>query len=320
MSDDYLWDRSGSKDPDVAKLEELLAPLAHDAPLDELRLRRPRRRVWWIVGGAALAAVAALVLYLALPRHPVSTCTGGAGYAFTGRGGAVTCGGGELAAGVLPVGGSLDTGAHEADLAIATIGNAELGPHTRVRLEESGAKQRLALDVGRMHAKVDAPPRLFEVATKHANVVDLGCEYTITVDANGVGSIVIQRGRVELATGGGMFVVAPIGTHVAILAGQRPGLPLTGANTALARAVGEYEHGAPGALDRVLAAAETPDAITLIALAAIDVAHRPRILARLAEVQPPPSDVTVEAATAGGAPFDAWRDDIVETYLRLWRP
>jgi hypothetical protein len=45
-----------------------------------------------------------------------------------------------------------------------------------------------------------------------------------------------------------------------------------------------------------------------------------QILARLADVQPPPSDVTVDAAAAGGAPFEAWRDDIVEVYLHLWRP
>lgn len=43
MSDDYLWDRSGTPDLDIKWLEELLAPLAHDAPLDELRLAKGRR-------------------------------------------------------------------------------------------------------------------------------------------------------------------------------------------------------------------------------------------------------------------------------------
>jgi hypothetical protein len=43
MSNDYLWDRSGIPDLDVRWLEELLAPLAHDAPLDELRLAKGRR-------------------------------------------------------------------------------------------------------------------------------------------------------------------------------------------------------------------------------------------------------------------------------------
>src|SRR5262245_26980049 len=43
MSDDYLWDRSGIPDPDVKWLEDLLAPLAHNAPLDELHLAKARR-------------------------------------------------------------------------------------------------------------------------------------------------------------------------------------------------------------------------------------------------------------------------------------
>jgi hypothetical protein len=43
MSNDYLWDRSGTPDPDIKWLEDLLAPLAHDAPLDELRLAKARR-------------------------------------------------------------------------------------------------------------------------------------------------------------------------------------------------------------------------------------------------------------------------------------
>jgi len=44
MSDDYLWNRSGTPDPDIKQLEELLVPLAHDAPFDEVRGSRVRKR------------------------------------------------------------------------------------------------------------------------------------------------------------------------------------------------------------------------------------------------------------------------------------
>jgi hypothetical protein len=44
MSDDYLWNRSGIPDPDTKQLEELLGPLAHDAPFDEVRGTRVRKR------------------------------------------------------------------------------------------------------------------------------------------------------------------------------------------------------------------------------------------------------------------------------------
>ena len=43
MPNDYLWDRAGTPDLETKWLEELLAPLAHDAPLDELRLAKGRR-------------------------------------------------------------------------------------------------------------------------------------------------------------------------------------------------------------------------------------------------------------------------------------
>jgi hypothetical protein len=318
MSDDYLWNRSGD-DPEIAKLEKLLAPLGHDAPLDELRLRR-RPRVRWIILGAGVVAAAAIAIYLALPGHD-RACVGGTGFAFTGRGGDVSCGGTAVASGVLPVGANLDTGAHGASLSIATIGTAELGPHTRVRLEETSAHHHhLALDEGTLHATVNAPPRLFEVSTKHTSVVDLGCEYSIEVDATGAGSIAVLHGKVELATPNGMIVVAPMGTHARILAGNQPGVPVTGRNATLATAIEAYERGAPAALAAVLASAETPDAITLVGLAAIDNAHRAEILRRLAALSPPPGDVTVESALAGGAPFDDWREDIVSSYFGLWRP
>jgi hypothetical protein len=43
MSDDYLWDRSGTPELDTKQLEELLAPLAHDAPFDEVRRTKGHR-------------------------------------------------------------------------------------------------------------------------------------------------------------------------------------------------------------------------------------------------------------------------------------
>src|SRR5688572_13078459 len=166
MSDDYLWDRSGPPDPDVAKLETLLSPLAHDAPLDEMRVRR-KRRPPWIVIGVALAAAAAIAIFFALPRESATACRGGDGFAFTGVGGDVSCAGSRVAAGVLPVGAQLDTGSHEATLTIADIGTARLGKHTRVRLDRTDPERhQLALDRGHLHAKVVAPPRLFAVTTK----------------------------------------------------------------------------------------------------------------------------------------------------------
>jgi ferric-dicitrate binding protein FerR (iron transport regulator) len=322
MSDDYLWDRSGPPDPDVQRLEELLAPLAHDAPLDELRTRRPRKRKPWIVIGLAVAAAAAAaILYVTLPRASSHACAGGNGFTFTGEGGAVSCGGAQVARGVLPVGGQLDTGTHEASLAIADIGTAQLGTHTRVRLERTdNERHQLALERGHMHAKVNAPPRLFAVTTPHTDVVDLGCEYTIDIDDAGAGSIYVRIGSVELATKSG--ALAPAGTRTTLLAGQRPGLPVGhSANPRVSAAVAAYEHGDVRAVDDLLAAAEDKDAVTLIALAAVDDAHRATVLARLVELSPPPdAEITVDSAMADPSKLAEWRTDIVDVYIYTWAP
>jgi ferric-dicitrate binding protein FerR (iron transport regulator) len=320
MSDDYLWNRSGPPDPDVERLEKLLAPLAHDEPLDELRVQRKRRPPWFVIG-VAVAAAAAVAIYLAVPRSQ-SACRGGDGFAFTGVGGSVSCGGTAVAHGVLPVGVELDTGAHEASLSIADIGTAQLGKQTRVRIDRSDDKRhQLALDRGYMHAKVIAPPRLFAVTTKHTEVIDLGCEYTIDVDDNGAGSICVLSGMVELATKSGAVVVVPEGSCAAILAGQRPGLPIArDARAELIAAVRAYDAAEPGALDRLLSIAERRDAITLIALAAVD-ARGAAVLERLMELSPPPdAEISVESALADPLHFGAWRNDILEIYYGMWGP
>jgi hypothetical protein len=320
VSDDYLWDRSGPVDPDVARLEQLLSPLRHDEPLDELRTRR-RRRAPWIVLGLSLAAAAALVIYLALPRGRTA-CRGGDGFAFIGVGGAVTCGDARVASGVLPVGGQLDTGAHEAEVTIADIGSAKLGKQTRVRLDRSDPERhQLSLERGHMHARVVAPPRLFAVATKHADVIDLGCEYAIDIDDGGAGRICVFTGVVELATKAGATVVTPEGTCAAILAGQRPGLPhARDARAEVIAQVRAYDAGEPAAFERLLAVADRRDAITLVALAAIET-RKIAVLERLMELSPPPdAEISVESAADDPDHFAIWQQDVLEIYYGLWGP
>lgn len=321
--DDYLWDRSGTPDPDVESLERLLSPLAHDAPLDELRMRR-RSRTPWVIAGVLVAVAAAVAIYLALPGpRPTVACAGGEGFAFTGVNGPVSCGGKKVVSGVLPVGGALDTGAHEATLTIADIGKAQLGAGTQVRLERTDSERhQLALDRGRMHAKVVARPRLFAVTTKHADVVDLGCEYDIAIDENGAGGVHVINGLVELATKSGSLVIVPEGCDSKILAGNRPGLPICAASTpAVKTAAAAYDAGDAGAFTAILAAARREDAVTLFGLAAVDEPRRAVVLEKLAELSPPPdAEITVETAMTNPEHLSIWRTDVLEIYFGLWAP
>src|SRR5262249_2761229 len=95
--DDYLWNRSPPVDPDVARLEQLLAPLRHDAPLDELRLRR-RSRTWIVALAAAGAAAAVALAWWQWPRG-TDVCAGGTGFKFKSSEGTVSCSGADVAAG-----------------------------------------------------------------------------------------------------------------------------------------------------------------------------------------------------------------------------
>jgi len=327
MSDDYLWDRSGTPDPDIAKLEGLLGPLAHDAPLNEVALRRRRSRTPWIVGGAIAAVAAAIAIVLLLPKPagkpPQTACAGTDGFAFAGIGGDVSCGGGRVAKGTLPVGGTLETGTAEANLKIATIGDARLGQNTKIRLERTdNDRHQLALDYGTMSAKVSAPPRLFAVTTPLTDVTDLGCYYDLTIADGGVGSVTVHDGMVELATKTGSVVVIPEGCTGEILGEGRPGLPMCkAASPGIVDAILEYDAGDTSAADRILAAADRRDAVVLLALAAVDTQRRLAVLERLAELSPPPDvEITPELAATDPDLLAPWQRDVLEIYFGLWGP
>ena len=58
MNDDYLWDRGGTPDPEVARLERQMASLAQKNPPPALTLpepARPRRR--WVPGVRGIPGV-----------------------------------------------------------------------------------------------------------------------------------------------------------------------------------------------------------------------------------------------------------------------
>jgi ferric-dicitrate binding protein FerR (iron transport regulator) len=325
--DDYLWDRRGA-DPEVERLEKLLAPLAHTAPLDELRLRRPRSRMITLLGIAtAVAATLALVVWWRWPRELErydGVACAGFGFVFNGRGGEVKCNGVDLAVGVVPLTGTLDTGAREAELAIADIGTAQLGAQTRVRLDHSqfGKRHQLHLEHGRMHAKVDAVPKVFAVTTPSADVTDLGCEYTLELDKAGAGSIHVVTGKVELETGNGAVVMAPAGTRARLLPGRRASIPISDrASPKLASAIAGFEAGQPDALRQVLELATVVDAITVANLAkVVPVAHKRTVLETLAKLVCPPQDLTIDEALSDQALFEMWFDEVYLVHIGASTP
>jgi hypothetical protein len=132
----------------------------------------------------------------------------------------------------------------------------------------------------------------------------------------------VHNGLVELATKNGTAVAVPEGCTSEILGDQRPGLPIcNGATAAIAEAILDYDAGDHTAAETIVARADRRDAVVLLALAAVDPGRRIAVLARLAELSPPPDvEITAETAASDPAHLAEWQKDVLEIYFGLWGP
>lgn len=343
MTDDYLWDRSGAADPEIARLEQVLGILrAPDPPPPLAWPARPVMTTTPSVAGRRFVlpfAVAATLLIAAaslwLSFHPPAR---GGAWQVAGLTGTPRIGSQSLADanGQLPVGEWLETDADaRARIRVAHIGRVEIEPNTRVGLINTGSgNYRLRLERGGLQAYISATPGQFFVETPSTLAIDLGCAYTLNVADDGESVLRVTSGWVSLnppvdgsapsrsTRARASFV--KMGTMCAARRGIGPGTPhTTDASSALQAAlrVIDFDREATpaarvAALDRVLGAATRPgDAITLWHLLARDTfaddAARDRLFDRLAALAPPPQGVTRDAVRESlrtGSPelLDQW--------------
>ena len=218
-------------------------------------------------------------------------------------------------AGRLAVGGALETdGQSLARIEVADIGQVDVDLNTRIRLVETSEKEhRLALDYGRIEAKITAPPRLFFVDTPSAVAIDLGCAYTLDVDEAGNGLLHVTSGWVELARDGRNSFV-PIGTLCRLHAGVGPGTPYFEDSTDKFQQALEkfdFEDGGEESLATVLAESRPRDTLTLWhLLPRVDEPSRQKVLNRMVALVGLPKGVT----RAGLMRLDP---DMVD--LELWK-
>jgi hypothetical protein len=199
--------------------------------------------------------------------------------------------------GTMRVGQWLETDdSSRATIAVGQIGRVDVQPGTRIRLVRAEATDhRLALVYGAIHAKVDAPPRLFFVDTPVGTAVDLGCEYSLETDASGRGRLHVTGGYVEFAWSGVSSIV-PVDAYAETRPGSAPGVPyVSDAPPPLREALAAFTFASGGtaALQRALAAARSEDAISVWhLLARVAAPERGTVYDRLAVLVPPPPDVT----------------------------
>jgi hypothetical protein len=106
--------------------------------------------------------------------------------------------------GLFKVGESLETDAlSRAKIRVGSIGEVEVDQDSKVKLIKTKPDEyKLALDKGKIHATIWAPPRLFFVETPSATAVDLGCMYTLEVDESGSTLLHVTSGWVALENNG----------------------------------------------------------------------------------------------------------------------
>ncbi len=283
MSDQYLWDRTGEPDPEIASLETLLAGYRYSA---RPKRATPRLRVLLAIA-ACVTVFASATLWL--HRKPASAW--------------------QIAGKRIDVGQTIETGATgAAKLEAAFVGEVKLGPNTRLQvLRSNDGQQRLALQRGTMQALIWAPPARFVVDTPSAKTIDLGCSYTLTVLPDDSGLLTVQTGWVA-------FQAGPVESFIPARAVCRtrpnigPGLPyFENAPAALRDGVSRFDAtaGREGLIP-ILSSARKEDALTLWhLLVRTSGSNRDLVVQRFAGFYPGVDSVGLRAGK--GAAFDqAW--------------
>ena len=326
--DEYLWSGSGEADPEIARLEALLAPYAHRGVLPPLPARVPRRRALRVIM-PVLTAAASLALVMAAAWFASGSRRSGA-WSVQSLAGAPAVGGSAITGPArLAVGQALTTDARSrARIAAGEIGRVDVEPNSRVRLMQSRpGEHRMALDRGRIAAQIWAPPRYFFVNTPSATAVDLGCAYTLDVDAAGAGIIRVSLGWVAFEYSGRESFI-PAGAVCATRPGFGPGTPrFADAPAGVAQALPVLDFSAPSdprrvaALAGLLASARARDALTLWHLLSRGTPEeRAKVYDRLATLVPPPPSATREAVLrADRRALDDWWNELGLDSASWWR-
>lgn len=336
--DEYLWDRTGAADEDLARLEAVLAPLAAPPaaawPVLPLPVVAPQESVPWrtLLAAAALALVSLGVAWLA----PHAADPGDAWRVAHVQGRPTIAAAPLSSRSRLAAGRWVETDASStAVLFVGRIGRLELGPRSRLRLVSAArGEHRAELVRGTIEAQIWAPPGQFVVDTPSATAVDLGCAYTLTIDDRGVGLITVQGGWVGFEHAGREAFI-PAGATGRTWPGRGPGTPTYVDSTVDLREAIDVIDLAESAADQsaaltiVLRDARREDALTLWHLLdRVDPRLAPLVVDRLQALVPMPDGVTRTGILGGNrAMRDAWwtalglgTADWWRTWRQKWNP
>lgn len=316
MNDDYLWDRSGTPDPEVQRLEELLGRYKHEAPL-KVAPHRPRR---WL----SLAAAAALIILVAAGTLAVRFYwPHGEPWDIETVSGLATINGKPVSVhDRFGVGDTLVTSANaRVTVNVARVGELDIAPGTELELvATSRRRHRITLRRGSIDARVWAPPFTFGVNTPVGLASDIGCAFNIKYEDT-AGLLAVTSGWVDF-DGDLRSALVPQGAMSELSRDLGPGTPYwTDAPPAFVAALREFDTTASApALGRVLATARPRDAMTVLhLLERAKREHRAPLYDKLAQLAPPPRGVTRERVIERDLEMlDQWRRSMGLIGVKKW--
>lgn len=294
MNDDYLWDRTGEPDPELAHLEKVLGTLRWSAsqprPRVSRRVRIRRPVAWWIAAaaGVIVAIGTAVSMYRTHVARPLTSWQ----LSFSGEKPK------PMHAGQTVETTATTSGAIEAEF----VGRIEIEPESRLQLLAATLdEQRLALDHGTIRAFIWAPPAHFVVDTPAAKAVDLGCQYTLHVGKDGVGLLTVQMGWVAFEWHGTESFI-PAEAACVTRPGHGPDPPyFLDSSPVFKNAIAEFDlHPSKQSLSTALAVARPRDGLTLWhLLQRAPAGERGEVFDRFAKLVSLPSDVNRDAILHG---------------------
>lgn len=322
MSRRYLWDPSREPDPEVQRLERVLARyrfVERGTPRWSREGSRARivPRVPQVIGGLLVAAAAVIVwMLVARDSEPAYRVEGLPGRDLVRAGDAIEVKAGE-----------------DARVVIGALGHVELDAGSRLRVEDCGKDaHRLYLERGRVRASIVAQPRAFQIDTPSGKTVDLGCAYELEVDASGAARVRVTSGQIEF-TFDGREVYVPANASCTATPSAGPGWPELDARSgalddvlAIARGKSIESKTPDAVLDELLAECTDEDTLTLWHVydgsTKDGVADwvRQRVLVRLLREFPLPRGVTEEGVRSGDrAQRRAWRESMQPAWRKAYR-
>jgi hypothetical protein len=284
---------------------------------------RQRRTGKSSTGGRWRLAIAAAVLLLPLAGAAAWRLThpSGSRWAVVRLDGSPVVGATHIrAAGQVGAGEWIETDSgSRARLEVGDIGSVEVAPNTRMRVVTARHDEhRLALARGEIRARISAPPRLFFVETPSGTAVDLGCEYELNTDEEGVGLLRVTKGWVAFEWNG-LESLVPAGATCPTRPHSGPGIPyFDDAPETIRRALANFgfEKDGSDALTILLTESRVRDTLTLWhLLSRVAAGDRGRVYDRIAALTPVPAGVSRDRAlNLDPDTLKRWKEELAWTW------